>query len=245
MNSFEDDPRRPSSAVEQPTVPITRPSDWIFLQPTILDQMHDSVIVTDLAGVVTGCNRAAQAIFGYTSEELIGQSVLILYPEEDRGVFLEAVLSSLSSTGEFRGEVRNITRGGESIYIHLCVTILKDGEGKAVGMVGFSVDVTAQKLGDLAIKRGDEIERQLSEARLGTPFARLLIAAVENAQDVFLITEAEPVDEPGPRIVYANKAFEEMTGYTAAEVIGKTPRILQGPKTDRAALDRIRDAMRS
>ena len=72
---------------------------------------------------------------------------------------------------------------------------------------------------------------------------RLLAKAVEKAQDVVLITEAEPVSSPGPRILYVNEAFERMTGYSAAEVIGKTPRILQGPNSDRAALGRIRDAL--
>ena len=51
--------------------------------------------------------------------------------------------------------------------------------------------------------------------------------------------------EPGPQIIFANEAFERRTGYTQAEVIGKTPRILQGPKTQRAELDRIRSALKT
>ena len=54
-----------------------------------------------------------------------------------------------------------------------------------------------------------------------------------------MITDAE-LDDPGPRILYANFGFEAMTGYTPGEVIGKTPRILQGPETDRRVLDRLR-----
>lgn len=48
-------------------------------------------------------------------------------------------------------------------------------------------------------------------------------------EDAILITEAEPVNQPGPRIVWCNKAFTDMTGYTFAEIEGKSPRILQGP----------------
>ncbi len=73
----------------------------------------------------------------------------------------------------------------------------------------------------------------------------MLTAAVEQSTDVVLITEAEPVDQPGPRIVYVNPAFERMTGYAPAEVLGRTPRVLQGPGSDRAALDRIRTALKS
>ena len=74
---------------------------------------------------------------------------------------------------------------------------------------------------------------------------RMLEAVVSNARDVVLVTEAEPIDsaDGGPRIVYANPAFHAMTGYLPDEVIGKTPRILQGPRTDRAALDEIRAAL--
>jgi PAS domain S-box-containing protein len=64
-------------------------------------------------------------------------------------------------------------------------------------------------------------------------------AALDATTDSVLITTAE-LESPGPQIVYVNAAFEKMTGYTADEVIGKTPRILQGPKTERAVLDRLR-----
>ncbi|PEN08518.1 hypothetical protein CRI93_05275 [Longimonas halophila] len=68
----------------------------------------------------------------------------------------------------------------------------------------------------------------------------LLAKAVEQLNEAVLITEAEPLDPPGPPIVYVNPAFEEMTGYTFNEAKGKTPRILQGPETDRAVLEVLR-----
>lgn len=71
----------------------------------------------------------------------------------------------------------------------------------------------------------------------------LLATAVSRLNDIVLITEAEPLDQPGPRIVFVNDAFERRTGYTREETIGNTPRMLQGPKTQRAELDRIRVAL--
>mgnify|MGYP003639108194 CR=1 FL=1 len=67
----------------------------------------------------------------------------------------------------------------------------------------------------------------------------LLESAIRNDYDSILITELN-LEKPGPRIVYVNDGFTKMTGYTPQEVIGKTPRILQGPKTDRAILDRLK-----
>ncbi len=66
------------------------------------------------------------------------------------------------------------------------------------------------------------------------PFARI----AERMNDVIIVTTAEP-GPSGPSIVYVNPAFTRLTGYTAAEVIGRTPRILQGPGTSRATLDKI------
>jgi diguanylate cyclase (GGDEF)-like protein/PAS domain S-box-containing protein len=67
---------------------------------------------------------------------------------------------------------------------------------------------------------------------------------IENTRDVVIVTEADNLNSPfGPRIVFVNHAFEELTGYSADEAIGETPRILQGRGTDRETLDRIRKAI--
>lgn len=83
------------------------------------------------------------------------------------------------------------------------------------------------------------IIEDVTEHRQSIERLRLLESAVERANDVILITEAEPIDPPGPQIVYVNPAFERMTGYTAKEAIGNTPRMLQGPKTSDETRERI------
>lgn len=67
----------------------------------------------------------------------------------------------------------------------------------------------------------------------------LLERAIKSDYDSIVITTLE-LDQPGPEIVYVNDGFTRMTGYTREEAIGKTPRILQGPKTDRAVLDTLK-----
>jgi len=66
-----------------------------------------------------------------------------------------------------------------------------------------------------------------------------VIALADAVSDVVMITTAD-LDAPGPTIVHVNPAFTRVTGYAADEVRGKTPRLLQGPNTDRAELDRMR-----
>jgi PAS domain S-box-containing protein len=64
----------------------------------------------------------------------------------------------------------------------------------------------------------------------------------DSAVEAVVITDAA-LDKPGPRIVYVNRAFCEMTGYSSSELIGKTPRILQGVGTDFDMLTRLRESL--
>jgi PAS domain S-box-containing protein len=70
----------------------------------------------------------------------------------------------------------------------------------------------------------------------------LLRAAVEAVGEAIVVTGPD-LDPPGPRIEYVNPGFTRMTGYAPEEVLGRTPRMFQGPATDRAVLDRMRADM--
>lgn len=106
---------------------------------------------------------------------------------------------------------------------------------KEQGEVEFAEDGSAIRLSGTVL---DVTERKEREKRL-----KVLSEAVQQAKEAVLITEAEPLGEPGPKIVYVNEAFERRTGYSEAEVLWKTPRILQGPETERAVLDSLREAL--
>ena len=84
----------------------------------------------------------------------------------------------------------------------------------------------------------DITERKKTENRL-----RLLESCVANLNDAVIISEASPLNEPGPRIVFANRAVEKLCGYSIEETVGRNPRFLQGKNTDRHVLDEIRDAL--
>ena len=71
---------------------------------------------------------------------------------------------------------------------------------------------------------------------------KLLRTAIDKANDVVLITTSE-LASPGPTVVYANEAFERVTGYKRSEIIGNNPRILQGEKTERLHLDELKNAL--
>ena len=82
------------------------------------------------------------------------------------------------------------------------------------------------------------IERALGS---GDTSLALLTTLAENSFDSLLVTDATVEG----KITYANPAFETLTGYDPTEVIGKTPRILQGEGTDKKVIDRLASALRS
>tara|TARA_R110002124_G_scaffold149259_5_gene315371 strand:- start:17759 stop:19015 length:1257 start_codon:yes stop_codon:yes gene_type:complete len=85
------------------------------------------------------------------------------------------------------------------------------------------------KLFSEIISKHDNVAKHLS----------LLESSIKHDYDSILITELD-LEKPGPKIIYVNDGFTKMTGYSREEVIGKTPRILQGEKTDRHVLDRLK-----
>ncbi len=73
-------------------------ADWPILPASILDQLHGSIITTDLQGNITGCNQANLQIYGYTSEELIGKNVEVLHPEGDASTLPDTLFSTVLAT---------------------------------------------------------------------------------------------------------------------------------------------------
>ncbi len=84
----------------------------------------------------------------------------------------------------------------------------------------------------------------MKQSRQGVGFD--IIQNLDSLQTIFeqsynsIIITTSQLELPGPQIIYANSAFCQNTGYSYEEIIGETPRILQGEKTDRATLDRLK-----
>jgi len=68
---------------------------------------------------------------------------------------------------------------------------------------------------------------------------RIFQRVAKDASETIMLTDTE-LDKPGPRILWVNPAFTDITGYERTEVLGKTPRILQGADTDESELRRLR-----
>ncbi len=93
-----------------------------------------------------------------------------------------------------------------------------------------------------------DLKQSLDEAkalRYEAEKVLLFEEVVRNSKDGVIITQANFNDPNGPTIIYVNEAFTTISGYTSEEIVGKTPRMLQGEKTDPATLKKLRNCLES
>jgi len=167
-------------------------------QAFILANVRDSVVVSDLDGRITYWNEGATATYGWTAHEMLGHSVaeIALADPDETASELEEIGAASPITSTWPARHKD----GRRILVEAHTRVMKDASGTPVGFIGVARDVTEQ--------RRIEVERER------------LAAAIEQANDAVVITDTES------RILFVNPAFERITGYTRAEVLGLNPRIL-------------------
>lgn len=171
-------------------------------------------------------NLTHQQMFGLTLENSIPDRdvwVNRLHPNERENI-LKNFQDTVDARSEiFYGEYQLRTDNKGWISISDRTYIEYDSSGKVKRKIGSMSDIT---------------QRKKEEQRL-----KLMSSVITNSNDAVLITEAALFEENGPKIIYVNEAFTKITGYSSDEVIGQSPRILQGPKSDSKELARLRAAL--
>ncbi|MGB5966598.1 MAG: EAL domain-containing protein [Sulfurimonadaceae bacterium] len=113
-------------------------------QAQIIEQVHDSVISTDLDGMIVSWNKGSKTLLGYTSKEMQGQHIRTIYLEDDYEE-LDQNIAFLKQNGKCRTVVRLVQKSKEIIYAELSLSLLKDEKEKPIGMVGYAHDITERK----------------------------------------------------------------------------------------------------
>ncbi len=169
---------------------------------------------------IVEANPAYCRFFGFTREEMLQMRIPDIDPHYNAEVWPRH-WAQLREHKTLTFETESVSKSGEVIAVEVVANwvVFEDQEFNCA----FLRDITQRR----------HAEQQL----------HLLETCVSRLNDVVLITEADTIDGNGPRIVFVNDAFERMTGYKREQVLGRTPRLLQGPKTSRSELERIRVAL--
>ncbi len=207
---------------------ITPPLWWLLIRPlqstalveysrgaTVVAHAVDGIITIDQEGQVEAFNPAAERIFCYRAEEVIGRPVTLLMPERYR-------------EAHQRG-LQRVRSGGESRII-----------GKTVELTGLRKDgrefplelsLMTWQARDRTFYTG--IVRDITERKQADQQLCLQSTAMESAANAIVITDR------GGRITWVNSAFTRLTGYTAEEVLGRNPRLLKSGNHDQAFYENL------
>lgn len=164
------------------------------LLEAIVSSSEDAIITKDLNGIITSWNPAAERIFGYSPEEIIGKSVLTLIPpslQHEEPVILRKLQAGEQITNF---ETRRVTKQGKELIVSLTISPLKDKEGRVFGISKMARDITHEK--------------QLNQVRFQ------LAAIVESSDDGIMTKDLNGI------ITSWNRSAERIFGYTEEEIIG-------------------------
>ncbi|QIZ69678.1 PAS domain S-box protein [Oxynema aestuarii] len=189
---------------------------------SLVQYSSDTIAILTDRGAIAYTSPSSEKILGYTPEQLIGKNVFEYIHPDDRHSFQELFLTALARP-DFLVEIecRFLHGNGEWIYLE---------------------SVGSNRLDDPSIRGFVVNARDVTDRHQQEEWLKLLERAIAASNNGIVITDACAGDNP---VVYVNRAFEEITGYRSAEVLGKNCRFLQGKNRDTTVLNRLRSAIRN
>ena len=165
----------------------------------LLDAVGQAVIATDPLGKVIYWNRAAESLYGWSVEEVMGRSIVEITPSEDLVERADEIMTELTRGSSWTGEFTTRRKNGTTFPALVTDTPVHDEQGNLVAIIGVSTDITE-------IKQTEELRR--SEERF-----RLLVEKV-NDYAIFML-------DPEGCVNSWNAGAEHIKGYRSEEIIGR------------------------
>jgi PAS domain S-box-containing protein len=182
--------------VSSPNIGDSEKSDKLLQSQWLLDKCSDSLIITDLEGMVTSWNQSAEEIFGYSSKDIIGQPITTIIKVIENIPVASIPLDARQST-IMNKRVEGTRKDGTVLWLLVTTKLLLNGKDEPIGIVHRAKDIT--KLRDI------EAELLQSESKY-----RLL---TENVSDVIWT-----LDLTG-HFTYVSPSIFQLRGYTPSEVL--------------------------
>lgn len=174
------------------------------LLAAIVESSGDAIISTDREGKILSWNKGATNLYQFEPHEMIGKSIFVLYSPELHDQMNAVRQQVLQGVTVDRFETQRITKGGKVVDISLSVSPIKNSQGSIIGVATISSNISSKK------KMEEEVRRlnSINQAILDNSFYMVISVDKEGIIQTF------------------NKAAENLTGYHAKEVIGKTTPII-------------------
>jgi PAS domain S-box-containing protein len=173
----------------------------MLFQAHLLEQVQAAVIATDVQGRVTHWNEHAEKLYGWSREEVLGRDVRELTVGSDEAAVAEEIMQALGSGETWEGEFVVRRKDGSTFPAHVTDSLIRDAEGRTVGIVGVSTDITERKR--------TEQELRESEARFRAFFETAAVGAAH-------------ADPTTGRFLQVNEKLCRFLGYDREEMISMT-----------------------
>jgi PAS domain S-box-containing protein len=224
-------------------------------QQAILEASSHGVALLDSTGRYAYLNTAYAQTLGYEAGQAwIGQSWQVHYPASERQRLEQDILPLLSHQICWHGEITILRANGDLSPQQISLTRLTDGSIAISCRSNPHPQLTAanlrqlnQELEQRVGRRTAQLEQlnqqlqlEIAEHQQTEIALRLRQQAIAASSNGIVIADASHPDLP---LIYVNPAFEQQTGYTATEVLGRNCRFLQGTDGDQAELKRLRSAI--
>ena len=143
---------------------LVRAEEQLRYQASLLENVSDAVISTDMNFVIQSWNKAAESMYGYEAHEVLGKPLGELvkpeYPDDTR----EGVIQKFIENGYYEGEVTHHRKDGTPITIWGSVSMLKDSDGNPVSAVSVNRNITERKRAEEALREANlRLEKTLAE----------------------------------------------------------------------------------
>jgi PAS domain S-box-containing protein len=189
-------------------------------------------LTLDRDGKVLEANLTAAALLGVEQREFTGANISRYVEREDQDDYYLHRQLALDSEEKQTCEIR--MQRGDATQLAVRLESIAFGTGQSRRLRTALIDITEKKRIEEALQRlNEQLEQRVVEQ---TGEISLLATAISNLGEGVLIT-SDDLDWPGPLIIFVNEAICRITGYTKQELIGQSPRILQGNDSDRTTLD--------
>ncbi len=137
---------------DQNTLGIDRTGAMLLHYAAIIEFAEDAIISKTLGGIITSWNPAAERIFGYAADEIVGRSILVLFPPEKRNEEYEILGRIANGQRIEHQEAVRVRKDGRLIDVSLTISPIKDTSGKIVGASKIARDITDEKKVRMALR---------------------------------------------------------------------------------------------